>query len=250
MNVSACRFFLILKFWMSSTLCMCACICKLKEYNVWILYSYKFKLSIAMQRFLRYHKCTCKYKTAQRACYPGYITHTCIYSICLRLSSQVILHVFTSKKKKDQMNTDYRKKRMWKDTELRQTLYYTCSLTVILFLHFSRSLFLPYAWLRQHTRNPSGIFQTPLPSNWKGKYFRCHFSFLFYIFNRLENDFVVLYSKWILKAFILKPKIITHLMHDALNTDFDIRIWKKYCQCWQIKKTDSFQGWRFQKKVF
>lgn len=100
MNVSACRFFLILKFWMSSTLCMCACICKLKEYNVWILYSYKFKLSIAMQRFLRYHKCTCKYKTAQRACYPGYITHTCIYSICLRLSSQVILHVFTSKKKR------------------------------------------------------------------------------------------------------------------------------------------------------
>lgn len=60
---------------------------------------YKFKLSFAMQRFLRYHKCTCKYKTVQRACYAGYITHTCIYSICLRLSSQVILHLFTSKKR-------------------------------------------------------------------------------------------------------------------------------------------------------
>lgn len=59
---------------------------------------YKFKLSTAMQGFLRYHKCTCKYKTIQCACYPGYITHTCIYSICLRLSSQVILQIFTSKK--------------------------------------------------------------------------------------------------------------------------------------------------------
>lgn len=90
------------------------------------------------------------------------------------------------------------------------------SLTVIFFfLHFSRSLFLPHAWLRQHTRNPSGLFQTPLPSDRKGKYFCSHF--YFYIFNRLENDFVVLHSKLIRKAFILKPKIITHLMHDKLK---------------------------------
>lgn len=39
----------------------------------------------------------------------------------------------------------------------------------------------------------------------------------FYIFNRLENEFVVLFSKLTRKAFILKPKIIPHLMHDKLK---------------------------------
>lgn len=116
---------------------------------------------------------------------------------------------------KKKTNTDYQKKRMWKDTEFKHIIY--VFFNWVFFLHFSRSLFLPHAWLRQHTRNPSGIFQTPLPSNRKGKYFYCHFSFLFYIFNRLENDFFVLFSKLIRKAFILKPKIITHLMHDKLK---------------------------------
>lgn len=125
---------------------------------------YKFKLSIAMQRFLRYHKCTCKYKTVQRACYPGYITHTCIYSICLRLSSQVILQIFTSKKRPKLIIKRKECKRHRIKTHC--SLFFNCN---FFFLHFSRSLFLPHAWLRQHTRNPSGIFQTPLPSNRKGK---------------------------------------------------------------------------------
>lgn len=112
-------------------------------------------------------------------------------------------------------------------------------------MHFSRSLFLPHAWLRQHTRNPSGLFQTPLPSDRKGKYFCCHF--YFYIFNRLENDFVELYSKLIRKAFILKPKIIKHLMHYNLKPILIFGFEKILPVLTNLKKPDSFQGWRFQK---
>lgn len=79
--------------------CLCVHVFEILRYTMCEYYiSYKFKLSIAMQEFLRYHKCTCNYKSIQSACYPGYITHTCIYSICLRLSSQVILQIFTSKR--------------------------------------------------------------------------------------------------------------------------------------------------------
>lgn len=133
---------------------------------------YKFKLSIAMQGFLRYHKCTCKYKNHTMRLLPR-IHNTYMYILHMfeTISSQVILHVFTSRKK---TNTDYQKKIMGKDTEFKHIIYvfFNCN---FFFLHFSRSLFLPHAWLRQHTRNPSGLFQTPLPSNRKGKYFCCLF---------------------------------------------------------------------------
>lgn len=142
---------------------------------------YKFKLSIAMQRFLRYHKCTCKYKTVQRACYPGYITHTCIYSICLRLSSQVILQIFTSKKDQYWLSKEKNVKRH--NFKHIIHVFFNCN---FFFLHFSRSLFLPHAWLRQHTRNPSGLFQTPLPSDRKGKYFCSHFSFFLHLHSSIK----------------------------------------------------------------
>lgn len=79
--------------------------------------------------------------------------------------------------------------------------------------------------------------------------FAAIFSFL-YIFNRPENEFVVLYSKLIRKAFILKPKTITHLMHDKLKPILIFGFEKNIASVDKLKTTDSFQGWRFQKSFF
>lgn len=158
------------------------------------------------------------------------------------ISSQVILHVFTSKKKRPKLII---KRKECEKTQNSNTLY-MYSLTVIFFF----CIFLDHCSFRTPGYgNTPGIPRaySKLPSLRTGRVSNFAAIFFFYIFNRLENDFVVLYSKLIRKAFILKPKIITHLMHDNLKPILIFGFEKILPVLTNLKKPDSFQGWRFQK---